>query len=357
MKSYNRESRGDACGYDRDVYGDRRQCSRGRCDRRGRDDRSYRDRSRSYIRHESNGRDRYTEGRDDRQAGRERFDRRDRERHDGGDRERDLRRDSDRDRDRGDGGDMSRDAYDRRERQSPDPRDNGHIGDRGGYRDRRDDRTVHRGSDRDRLDNRGGDDGRRRNDQGDDQRGDRRDDHRTTSAYGGSGPQRSRSRSPARLPPDDLQSLHGVRNGGAGGGRFSPGRGGGYRQSRSRSATSRSPEWRRARGPTETKVEGGDGHVDEDVVVEIVDGITRVSGEKTYQAQAYAPRPGVSFQSVGSANKMPTVCIRGPSRVDKMTAEDDAAKMKQGYHDGGIVQLRRVRASLTGRGGPEPKSF
>lgn len=91
------------------------------------------------------------------------------------------------------------------------------------------------------------------------------------------------------------------------------------------------------------------------VTMEIVDGVTRVTGDKTYQAQIYVPRVG-AVHSLNPGQKPPTVCIRGPSRVDKHIAEDDGQKFKTAFEEGGIQELRRVRATLTGRGGCDVKA-
>lgn len=54
--------------------------------------------------------------------------------------------------------------------------------------------------------------------------------------------------------------------------------------------------------------------------------------------------------------KPQTVCIRGPSRVERSIAEDDAEKLKSAFLEGGIQKVRVVRAALTGRGGYDVKS-
>jgi len=86
------------------------------------------------------------------------------------------------------------------------------------------------------------------------------------------------------------------------------------------------------------------------VTVEIASGVTRVTGEVTYQVEMHIPREGRVHASQ-EGGRVPTVCIRGPSRVDRGMAEEDARKMKTAHLDGGIKQVRKVRASLTGRGG------
>jgi len=87
-----------------------------------------------------------------------------------------------------------------------------------------------------------------------------------------------------------------------------------------------------------------------DVTVEIASGVTRVTGEVTYQVEMNIPREGRVHASQ-EGGKVPTVCIRGPSRVDRGMAEEDARKMKAAHLEGGIKQVRKVRAALTGRGG------
>lgn len=86
-----------------------------------------------------------------------------------------------------------------------------------------------------------------------------------------------------------------------------------------------------------------------------MDGVTRANGDKTYQAQIYVPRPG-SMHSLNPGQKPPTVCIRGPSRHDLASAEEDGTKMKQAFLEGGIAELRKTRAGLTGRGGTDVRA-
>mmetsp|Transcript_72740 Transcript_72740/g.168583 ORF Transcript_72740/g.168583 Transcript_72740/m.168583 type:complete len:302 (-) Transcript_72740:232-1137(-) len=89
---------------------------------------------------------------------------------------------------------------------------------------------------------------------------------------------------------------------------------------------------------------------DNEITIEIADGVTRVTGDVTYQVQMHIPRQG-GAQRLREGQKPPTVCIRGPSRVDRSTAEDDAHKLKSAFLEGGIQKVRKVRAALTGRGG------
>jgi len=107
------------------------------------------------------------------------------------------------------------------------------------------------------------------------------------------------------------------------------------------------------RSPAPGDQGNGDGFKDADggeVVIEIADGVTRVTGDVTYQVQMYIPREGAVHRQ-RDGQKQPTVCIRGPSRVDKPTVEDDAHRLKKAYLTGGIAEVRKVRAALTGRGG------
>jgi len=86
-------------------------------------------------------------------------------------------------------------------------------------------------------------------------------------------------------------------------------------------------------------------------VTEIVDGVPRVNGDLTWQAQIYVPRPGVVHRP---GQKPVTVCIRGPSRPSKKDAEDDAKRLENAYSDGGIKEVRKLRSHLNsdaGRGG------
>lgn len=103
-------------------------------------------------------------------------------------------------------------------------------------------------------------------------------------------------------------------------------------------------------GGKEPKVDTFEDASGKEVTVEITHGVTRVTGEVTYQVQIHVPREG-SVHLAREGQKVPTVCIRGPSRVDKGMAEDDAERMKAAYLEGGIQKVRKVRASLTGRGG------
>lgn len=89
---------------------------------------------------------------------------------------------------------------------------------------------------------------------------------------------------------------------------------------------------------------------DDEITIEITDGVTRVTGDVTYQVQMYVPREG-GAQKLRDGQKPQTVCIRGPSRVDKTTAEEDAQRLKKAFLEGGIQKVRKVRAALTGRGG------
>lgn len=88
-------------------------------------------------------------------------------------------------------------------------------------------------------------------------------------------------------------------------------------------------------------------------MTEIVDGVPRVNGDLTYQAQIYVPRDrGVHV--LGPGQKPPTVCIRGPSRVDRGDAEEDGEKLLKAFKKGGIGEVRKLRSVLNneaGRGG------
>mmetsp|Transcript_45125 Transcript_45125/g.104335 ORF Transcript_45125/g.104335 Transcript_45125/m.104335 type:complete len:203 (+) Transcript_45125:40-648(+) len=90
---------------------------------------------------------------------------------------------------------------------------------------------------------------------------------------------------------------------------------------------------------------------DGEAVTEIVDGVPRVNGDLTWQAQIYVPRPGVVYRP---GQKPVTLCIRGPSRPSKEDAQDDARKLEGAFKDGGIKEVRRLRSVLNndaGRGG------
>mmetsp|Transcript_73077 Transcript_73077/g.144916 ORF Transcript_73077/g.144916 Transcript_73077/m.144916 type:complete len:222 (+) Transcript_73077:58-723(+) len=94
----------------------------------------------------------------------------------------------------------------------------------------------------------------------------------------------------------------------------------------------------------------GDGG-DEEARLEIVEGVPRVNGDPTWQAQIYVPRQGVSFRP---SQKPVTLCIRGPSRPCKEDVEDDGRKLEAAFKEGGISRVRKVRSILNndaGRGG------
>lgn len=80
-------------------------------------------------------------------------------------------------------------------------------------------------------------------------------------------------------------------------------------------------------------------------------GVPRVNGDVTWQAQIYVPRPGVAHRP---GQKPVTLCIRGPSRPEKVDAEDDARRLESAWKDGGIQSVRKARSILNndaGRGG------
>mmetsp|Transcript_80693 Transcript_80693/g.248869 ORF Transcript_80693/g.248869 Transcript_80693/m.248869 type:complete len:195 (+) Transcript_80693:102-686(+) len=125
--------------------------------------------------------------------------------------------------------------------------------------------------------------------------------------------------------------------------------------SRSRSRS----DWHKSRGKEEgdkdngkADGEGGGGAPGEgEAVTEIVDGVPRVNGDLTWQAQIYVPRPGVVYRP---GQKPVKLCIRGPSRPSKEDAQDDAKKLESAFKDGGIKEVRRLRSILNndaGRGG------
>lgn len=87
------------------------------------------------------------------------------------------------------------------------------------------------------------------------------------------------------------------------------------------------------------------------MTVEIIDGIKRTNGDLTYQAQLNVPKDGIG--KVPSGRKAQTVCIRGPSRVERQGAEEDARALKDAFLEGGVQQVRKLRATLTGRAGSD----
>lgn len=122
--------------------------------------------------------------------------------------------------------------------------------------------------------------------------------------------------------------------------------------SRSHRDTSRDSDFfERSRASPERKDRQVSAPVEDDEVdVEIVDGVKRVNGDASFQVQVYIPREGTRHM-LKPGQKVPKVCIRGPSRGSRDVAEEDARRLRAAFHDGGVTELRKVRAALTGRGG------
>lgn len=83
-----------------------------------------------------------------------------------------------------------------------------------------------------------------------------------------------------------------------------------------------------------------------DASIEIVEGAPKMNGDPTYQAQIYVPRDrGVHVLTAGQ--KPPTVCIRGPSRLDRSDAESDGEKLLKTFRKSGIAEVRKLRSILS----------
>lgn len=82
----------------------------------------------------------------------------------------------------------------------------------------------------------------------------------------------------------------------------------------------------------------------------MVDGVPRVNGDLTWQAQIYVPRQGC-VHTLNPGQKPPTVCIRGPSRPSRHEADEDARKLESAYKDGGVKEVRRTRSVLNNDAG------
>ncbi|CAK9024936.1 unnamed protein product [Durusdinium trenchii] len=77
----------------------------------------------------------------------------------------------------------------------------------------------------------------------------------------------------------------------------------------------------------------------ETVEVKVVDARTRHSGEQTFQAEIYL---GLDAAAAG---RQRTMCVRGPCRVDKSQAQEDADKMEDASRDG-MKAVREVAAKM-----------
>merc|ERR1712186_187589 len=94
-------------------------------------------------------------------------------------------------------------------------------------------------------------------------------------------------------------------------------------RSRSRSVKDRgAKEDRNTEGGGASTIDGEPG----EATTEVVDGVPRVNGDLTWQAQIYVPRSGVTHRP---GQKPVTLCIRGPSRANKQDAESDGEKLLQ----------------------------
>jgi len=68
----------------------------------------------------------------------------------------------------------------------------------------------------------------------------------------------------------------------------------------------------------------------------VVEAGKRHSGDKLYQAEIYLAMGGDRGGSLGpnSGGRPRTMCIRGPGRVDKQQAQDDADKLEKASQEG-----------------------
>mmetsp|Transcript_71999 Transcript_71999/g.185715 ORF Transcript_71999/g.185715 Transcript_71999/m.185715 type:complete len:229 (+) Transcript_71999:132-818(+) len=80
---------------------------------------------------------------------------------------------------------------------------------------------------------------------------------------------------------------------------------------------------------------------------EVVESKTRQStGERTYRAEILMPQ-GEGF---GPAGRVRTMCIRGPSRVDREKAEDDAQELTKAAQGGDFKQVKVVAGCMIHNG-------
>mmetsp|Transcript_133094 Transcript_133094/g.188029 ORF Transcript_133094/g.188029 Transcript_133094/m.188029 type:complete len:178 (-) Transcript_133094:83-616(-) len=130
------------------------------------------------------------------------------------------------------------------------------------------------------------------------------------------------------------------------------------RRSRSRSPRcARSPARKspvKAPAPGGTAGGGAGGEMPGDIgKAEVVAGKPRPStGEQTWRAEIMMPQVGLGDKS-GAYNyggKVRTMCIRGPHRVDKQQAEDDAVKLEEAARDGDTRKVKAIANDMV-RGG------
>uniref|UniRef100_A0A7S1FCF3 Uncharacterized protein n=1 Tax=Noctiluca scintillans TaxID=2966 RepID=A0A7S1FCF3_NOCSC len=114
-------------------------------------------------------------------------------------------------------------------------------------------------------------------------------------------------------------------------------------RSPSRGSPSRSPR-RRSRSRSPEKPERGDGLG----IAEVVDGAPRPStGEPTWRTEILMPQGSGGYNYAG---KVRTMCIRGPTRVDKEQAKRDAERLQKAA-DGGDAKTVKAAANEMLRGG------
>ncbi|CAE7559905.1 unnamed protein product [Symbiodinium natans] len=99
---------------------------------------------------------------------------------------------------------------------------------------------------------------------------------------------------------------------------------------------------------------GGGGEMPGDIgKAEVVAGKPRPStGEQTWRAEIMMPQVGLGDKS-GAYNyggKVRTMCIRGPHRVDKQQAEEDAIKLEDAAKDGDTRKVKAIANDMV-RGG------
>uniref|UniRef100_A0A7S1F772 Uncharacterized protein n=1 Tax=Noctiluca scintillans TaxID=2966 RepID=A0A7S1F772_NOCSC len=102
---------------------------------------------------------------------------------------------------------------------------------------------------------------------------------------------------------------------------------------------------RRSRSVDGERPGNGDRPVAEElaeVTSDIVDGIPRSSGEKTWRAEVCVPRESGG----GSLGKRGTTSIRGPNRITKDLAQDDIDSLTNAFKEGGTKAVRKCQQDL-----------
>lgn len=86
---------------------------------------------------------------------------------------------------------------------------------------------------------------------------------------------------------------------------------------------------------------------------EVVAGKPRPStGEPTWRAEIMMPQVGLTERTGGNSygGKVRTMCIRGPHRVDKSQAEEDAEKLGAAAKDGDTRAVKAIANDMVRHG-------